>query len=54
VLDALGERDAALGSLEEAGEQHDAWLAWLDVDPMLEGLRAEPRFKAVRDRIMGA
>ena len=40
--------------LEEAGEQRDAWLAWLDVDPMLDRLRDEPRFLAVRDRVMGA
>ena len=54
VHDALGETDAALTCLEEAGEQRDAWLAWLDVDPMLDRLRSEPRFQAVRARVMGA
>ena len=54
VHDALGETDAALACLEEAGEQRDAWLAWLDVDPMLDRLRSEPRFQAVRARVMGA
>jgi DNA-binding winged helix-turn-helix (wHTH) protein/tetratricopeptide (TPR) repeat protein len=54
VLDALGRVEEALTCLEEAGEQRDAWLAWLDVDPMLDRLRAEPRFLAVRNRVMGA
>ena len=54
IHDALGETDAALACLEEAGEQRDAWLAWLDVDPMLDRLRSEPRFQAVRARVMGA
>jgi serine/threonine-protein kinase len=53
VLDTLGEVDAALTCLEEAGEQRDAWLAWLDVDPMLDRLRGHPRFIAVRNRVMG-
>jgi TolB-like protein/Flp pilus assembly protein TadD len=52
VHEALREVDAALGCLEEASEQRDAWLTWLDVDPMLDRLRAEPRFQAVRDRVM--
>ena len=54
VLDALGDVDAALACLEDALEQRDAWLTWLDVDPMLDRLRAEPRFVAIRNRVMGA
>ncbi len=53
VHEALGDTEEALRCLEEAGEQRDAWLAWLDVDPMLDRLRGEPRFLAVRDRVMG-
>jgi serine/threonine-protein kinase len=53
VHEALGDVDSALACLEEAGEQHDAWLTWLDVDPMLVRIRTEPRFVAVRDRVMG-
>jgi tetratricopeptide (TPR) repeat protein len=54
VLVALGDVAAALGCLEEAGEQRDAWLAWLDVDPMLDPLRGEPRFEKVSRRVLGA
>lgn len=53
VREALGDVEGALTSLEEAGEQCDAWLAWLDVDPMLDRLRAEPRFEAIRTRVFG-
>jgi serine/threonine-protein kinase len=53
VHEALGEVDAALGCLEEACDQRDAWLTWLDVDPMLRGIRNQPRFVAVRARVMG-
>jgi TolB-like protein/Flp pilus assembly protein TadD len=54
VYDALGERERALDCLEEATVPRDAWLAWIDVDPMLDGLRGEPRFSAVRARVMGS
>jgi TolB-like protein/Flp pilus assembly protein TadD len=52
VHEALGDRAAALGCLEEAIGPRDAWLVWIDVDPMLDGMRGEPRFAAVRARVM--
>ena len=52
VYEALGDREAALGCLEEAIGPRDAWLVWIDVDPMLDGMRGEPRFAAVRARVM--
>mgnify|MGYP003391715788 FL=1 len=51
--EALGGVEAALGCLEEAGEQCDAWLTWLEVDPMLDRLRGEARFEAIRARVFG-
>ena len=52
VYEALGDRETALRCLEEAILPRDAWLVWIDVDPMLDGLRGEPRFAAVRARVM--
>lgn len=52
VHEALGDREAALRCLEEAADPRDAWLVWIDVDPMLDRLRDEPRFAAVRARVM--
>jgi len=52
VYEALGDRETALRCLEEAILPRDAWLVWIDVDPMLDGLRGEPRYAAVRARVM--
>ena len=47
---ALGERDAALGCLEVACEERAAELAWIDVRPGLDPLRALPRFALIAER----
>jgi tetratricopeptide (TPR) repeat protein len=52
VYEALGDRETALRCLEEAALPRDSWLVWIDVDPMLDGLRGDPRFAAVRARVM--
>lgn len=44
---ALGEKDAALSSLEEAVEQRDPLLMHLNVDPRLDEIREASRFRAV-------
>lgn len=44
---ALGEREAALSRLEQALRIHDDRLVLLRVDPLLDALRAEPRFAKV-------
>ena len=31
----------------------NAWLTWLEVDPMLDRLRGEARFEAIRARVFG-
>ena len=41
----LGDRDAALSSLERAFEQRDEWLVWLGVEPKFDEFRSERRFK---------
>lgn len=50
---ALGDRERALADLERAREEQDPWLVWLAADPMLDGLRGEERFEAVRRRVFG-
>ena len=50
---ALGDPDRALSDLERAVEEQDALLVWLSADPMLEELRGQPRFEAVRARVFG-
>ena len=54
ILLALGERDRALAALEAAAQDRDPWLVWLEVDPMLDCLRNEPRLAALRRRVSGA
>jgi DNA-binding winged helix-turn-helix (wHTH) protein/tetratricopeptide (TPR) repeat protein len=43
----LGDTERALQRLVEAAERRDHWLVWAKVDPILEPLRADPRFDAV-------
>ena len=48
---ALGENEKALDCLELACRQRDPWVVWLDVDPMLDGLRAQRRFARLRQEV---
>jgi tetratricopeptide (TPR) repeat protein len=49
----LGERDQALRYLEKAYEERSTVLAYVQIDPRLESLRAEPRFVALVRRLNG-
>lgn len=49
---ALGDRDAALTSLERAESEKDPWMTFLKVDPIWSELKSDPRFETVR-RSMG-
>src|SRR5207248_6839488 len=47
----LGEKDEALKWLEKAYDERADGLTWLNVDPMLDGLRSDPRFQKLVERI---
>ena len=44
---ALGDRDAMFDWLDRAYEERSAWLAYLAVDPRLDGVRDDDRFRAL-------
>jgi len=48
---ALGDREKALASLEEALEVKSSWVPWLKVEPKFFGLHSEPRFQALLERL---
>jgi TolB-like protein/Tfp pilus assembly protein PilF len=47
----LGRRDEALASLERAYEERSDQLAYLAVEPLLDPVRADPRFRALQRRL---
>lgn len=47
----LGDADAAMGHLERGYAQSDVWLVWLNTDPRLDVLRADPRFQHLLRRV---
>ena len=51
IYAALEERDAAFAELEKAYQQHDWFLPRLSVDPFMDNLRDDPRFKEMVKRI---
>jgi tetratricopeptide (TPR) repeat protein len=42
---ALGDKAAAIKSLNTAYQEHASWLIWLRVDPKYDDLRSDPRFQ---------
>ncbi len=48
---ALGDTDAAFEGLERAHAERRGWLAYLRVEPMLDRVRADPRFQRLLERM---
>lgn len=48
---ALGEREEAFASLEKAYLAHDQQLQYLGIDPALDTLRSDARFKDLMRRV---
>ncbi|HET6576761.1 MAG TPA: protein kinase [Gemmatimonadales bacterium] len=48
---ALGSSDAAFAWLDRAYEERRGWLAYLNVEPMLDPLRGDPRFRKLLERM---
>lgn len=47
----LGQKDQAFEWLEKAYHDDSAWLIWLKVDPSMDPLRSDPRFKELLGRM---
>jgi len=47
----LGEDDRAMECLEKSYEEHSNWLLYLHIDPSMDGLRANPRFQDLLQRV---
>jgi eukaryotic-like serine/threonine-protein kinase len=51
VYAGLGDRDQAFASLDRAYEERSHWLAYLKAWPLMDDLRADPRFAALLGRV---
>ncbi|MEK6320813.1 MAG: winged helix-turn-helix domain-containing protein [Acidobacteriota bacterium] len=47
----LGEKDLTFEWLERAYEERSEWLTWLKVDPKLDSVRSDPRFRDLMQRV---
>jgi len=47
IFGGLGQKNQAFEWLEKAYEERNYWMCFLKVDPMLDNLRSDPRFKAL-------
>jgi len=54
IYSILGENEQALTWLEKAFEESDDFLVFLNIQPQFEGLRSDPRFQALVQKIFHA
>jgi eukaryotic-like serine/threonine-protein kinase len=47
----LGDVDAAFDWLEQAYRDRRGWLAYLNIEPLLDGIRSDPRFSRLLERL---
>jgi hypothetical protein len=48
---ALGEAEQAFAWLDRAYEERRGWLVYLGVEPTLDSLRGDPRFRRLMERM---
>ena len=51
ICTALGQKDRAFAWLERAYEDRSSYMVYLKVEPMLDGLRSDPRFSDLLRRV---
>lgn len=51
VCIGLGEKDQAFDCLEKAFQERSGWMPHLKVSPIVDGLRSDPRFKSLIQRV---
>lgn len=51
VQNAVGEDEKAIESLAGGYDQRDMWMIYLEVDPDMDSLRGDSRFKALSQKI---
>jgi len=51
IYAALGDKDRALEWLERDYEGRGGWMVWVNVDPVFDNLRSDPRFQALLRRM---
>lgn len=49
---ALGENEHAIRMIERAWKERDPWLVVLKVDPMLDGIRGDPRVRVIEKEVL--
>ena len=47
----LGEKDKTFAWFEQAYQERSSWMPWLQVDPLYDPLRSDPRFKDLLRRM---
>jgi tetratricopeptide (TPR) repeat protein len=47
----LGHKDAAFKWLERSLKEKTVWIMWIKVDPLLDDMRSDPRFRALLERM---